>query len=180
MRPKLSQTQTRILAERIANHLSTGPLIAVDVREREPTIVRSAIVPAIASHLKSLDIEGLTLEGEGLSLARPTVYLGSTFYPDVAILDLGVRAIAIEIKKLDGANRQSKLAMALGQATIYKLTGYAESIVFLTEDGHNILPLDLGHALNLHGDSTHLPLVVYRPVVGRKFVVARGPVLAKS
>ena len=102
---------------------------------REPTIVKQCLVPAIATLLKRIGIEGITIEGEGLALARPTVYLGSAFYPDVAILDLGVRAIAIEAKKLDGPNRQAKLAMAVGQGALYKMSAYTQSIVFLTEEG---------------------------------------------
>lgn len=179
MRPKLDAEQTRTLAERLAKFLRTGDLPSVDVKEREPNIVRKALVPAIAAELKKLGIEGLTLEGEGLSLARPTVYLGSNFYPDVAVLDLGTRAIAIEVKKLDGPSRQSKLATALGQATIYKLTGYAQSIVFLTEDGHNILPVDLRDTLRLH-DVSQLPLVVYRPIVGNVFTITPAHILGEG
>ena len=119
----------------------------------------NSVLPLVSSVVASY--AGVACEG-GTLRARPASMLGFLFYPDVGIVWSNQRLIAIEVKYLQGPTRQGSLAMAIGQAEIYRLCGYEFSLALLINRGALIRDHDIPTLTAGQSDDAHRPIVVLR------------------
>src|SRR5262245_17322474 len=110
----------KIVLSRISRHSLRLPL----QNEREPGFTARVLMPLVDQAVREIDISGLTLHGDGRASAPATVLPSCEFRPDIALLYWRKRVVALEVKFLRLSGRQSSLSAAIGQAVVYRATGY--------------------------------------------------------
>src|SRR5688572_22633497 len=70
--------------------------------DNEASYTRAFVLPIVKGVLDDAGVESLLLGGQYTGINRPVTYLGIRFFPDVAVMGLEERLIAIEVKFLRG------------------------------------------------------------------------------
>jgi hypothetical protein len=142
----LSARQLDRLFELIVRLLRDSPLDAPLFSEREPSYAARVLEPTVNAYVRSLDIAGLVVAGEGSGPPRPVYHLGLEFFPDITLHRYGQPLIAFEVKYCKGFQRQDQIAKAMGQALIYRLCGYGKSGIFVIDFENKMNHLDISQA----------------------------------
>lgn len=100
--------------------------------ESEPEYTRSVLSVVVKDELGRLPGLALRYRGDGdQENAIPASVLGIPFYPDMAVTIGAQNLWAAEVKVLRDSGRQSALATAIGQATIYRSRYQYVSVVLI-------------------------------------------------
>ena len=89
-------------------------------------------------------------------------FLARQFYPDLAVSYRDQRALACEIKLLRDVQSQNAIATAVGQASIYRDTGYPRSVLCLFDLVDQFTDQAVTDASTALADSGGVDLVVRR------------------
>jgi len=158
----LTPRQLDRLFELVTNFLRDSPLGAPFAGEREPLYAARVLQPALANFVRSLDVHGLLVAGEGAGPPRPVYHLGLQFFPDITVHRQGARLIAIEVKYCRGFDRQDQVAKAMGQALIYRLCGYQRSGVLVIDFESKVRDADLFQANARQAEIAEISIIVRR------------------
>lgn len=107
----------------IAEWLRKAPFEAPRALEDEAAFTDRVLVGSLKAFLDRQPSRnfGILVGGHHTGISRPVALLGTSFYPDLAIVHREERVIAIEVKYLsEGPDRSNNLAKALGQAVAYR------------------------------------------------------------
>jgi hypothetical protein len=130
----------------LVGELRSVDLAAPHVGEREPTYTRRCLTEPVQKLLRDLRVPGLLVAGEQTGPVRPVWVLGNRFFPDITVSYHAQPLIAIEVKYVRGG---SSVAVALGQAVLYGLVGYARTVMFLIDREAKVSPTDVANAMKL-------------------------------
>jgi hypothetical protein len=125
----LSEQHALTIVDRLIQTLLGSPLRAPSAGEGEEHYVASVLVSVVRQHL--VELQGLTLHGEGLQRPAPARYLGYSMYPDLAVMNYSQRVVAVEVKYVNFANARGDLSTAIGQTVIYARAGYLTALAVL-------------------------------------------------
>lgn len=120
-RRPLSAHRTSNLQARITTALGEAKLHPPFSSESEPQFTRRVLAPIVREVLNTLPGLNLHFRGDGGDeQAIPASMLGVEFFPDLAVSAGQQHVWAAEVKFLKSHARQSSIATAVGQATIYR------------------------------------------------------------
>lgn len=91
--------------------------------------------PLIESAVAHLDHRGLLVAGDGGTRAIPVNAFGLLFTPDVTVSFYDQPLFALEVKLVRAGSGQSTLTRGIGQAAIYKESGYPVTAVLALDAG---------------------------------------------
>jgi hypothetical protein len=171
---RLREIDAQALFERFLATLSGSALRTPDAGETEAQFTGSTLAPVISRMVQTLSqsgVEGLRSTGDGAAGVTPVSFLGKLFYPDIALHHFQEDLIACEVKFLRSGQRQSSIASALGQASLYSLAGYRFALVFLLDIDDSISDDQLVEAISLVDARGNLKLCVRRARGGAVFDV---------
>lgn len=100
--------------------------------EMEPQYTARCVRGLVAQAVSRMRLSGMTAAGEGGPRVAPVYALGGRFYPDVTVAFRRNLLYAIEVKFLREGSRNNALAVALGQAMLYRLR-FVRSTIFLVD-----------------------------------------------
>jgi hypothetical protein len=132
--------------------LASGELDAPLIGEREPRYVARVLSPRVAASVSALTIPGLICQGEGLSPVAVVYFLGIQYRPDIAVCNYRDRILAVEVKFIRAGQFSAQVALALGQATLYRKGGFMASAALIIDLEDRIAHFDLEHAGSLFSD----------------------------
>ncbi len=164
---ELTSSRSSTLNLRILKHLSSSQLRPPKLDESEPSYTKSVLFHALEEDLKLIKGIGLKVRGDGAGeKALPSSALEIPFYPDLAV-SLGKQNLwAAEVKLLRRSGRQSSIASAIGQATLYR-TRYEHVAVILIDTA----PSSTHSQKQLVNQCRDLGLnIVIRPRIGKMLI----------
>jgi len=127
------ESESEKLFAYLASHLATTHLPCPEGGEGEVAYSSRVIAASLQGALSELGITGLTIGGSGAGPVRRVNFLGSVFIPDFTISYHNSQLIACEVKLARGPNPQGPIATAIGQAAVYKASGFPFAIALIVD-----------------------------------------------
>src|SRR4051794_38074006 len=116
----LPKADAERIARAVLSRVRKHDLPVPNPGEAEPKFTARVLMPLFDAAVKQVDISGLTLHGDGRASAPATVLPSCEFRPDIALLYRRSRVAAFEVKFVRSSGRQYSLAVAIGQAVVYR------------------------------------------------------------
>ena len=124
----LTSSQIEILFGKALEAISAKVLPVPTEGEKETTFTQRVILPFVTEWVKTLNVVGLHVRGDGGLNPLRIVWDGISLFPDVTVMQFHDRLISYEVKFLKPEDPGGSLTKAIGQTLMYEKAGFASSI----------------------------------------------------
>lgn len=154
--------RARRIADLIIEAIRSGSIDGPERDEKEPAFTARALTPVIASLFRRREIRELAVGGDGGGPVPRVYFLGTEMRPDIAINLYSERLVAIEVKLFRGGRIADIVCRALGQALLYRASGYDLVLVLIVLVNVEATIADIERARELFDGSERIQLLFAR------------------
>jgi hypothetical protein len=163
----LTNSQIEILFSKALDSIITNALPLPREGEKETAFTQRVILPFVTEWVKTLNVGGLHVRGDGGLNPLKVVWDGISLYPDVTVMQFHDRLVSYEVKFLKPEDPGGSLTKAIGQTLMYEKAGFASSIGVIV-DCRKIQPVHVGfrHSESIQL-SDHATVCIFKPIAVR-------------
>ena len=163
----LTNSQIEILFSKALDSIITNALPLPREGEKETAFTQRVILPFVTEWVKTLNVGGLHVRGDGGLNPLKVVWDGISLYPDVSVMQFHDRLVSYEVKFLKPEDPGGSLTKAIGQTLMYEKAGFASSIGVIV-DCRKIQPVHVGfrHSESIQL-SDHATVCIFKPIAVR-------------
>ena len=163
----LTNSQIEILFSKALDSIITNALPLPREGEKETAFTQRVILPFVTEWVKTLNVGGLHVRGDGGLNPLKVVWDGISLYPDVTVMQFHDRLVSYEVKFLKPEDPGGSLTKAIGQTLMYEKAGFASSIGVIV-DCRKIQPVHVGfrHSESIQL-SDHATVCIFKPIAER-------------
>ena len=163
----LTNSQIEILFSRALDSIIRNALPLPREGEKETAFTQRVILPFVTEWVKTLNVGGLHVRGDGGLNPLKVVWDGISLYPDVTVMQFHDRLVSYEVKFLKPEDPGGSLTKAIGQTLMYEKAGFASSIGVIV-DCRKIQPVHVGfrHSESIQL-SDHATVCIFKPSAER-------------
>ena len=160
----LTDSQIEVLFSKALDSIIANVLPLPGEGEKETAFTQRVVLPFVTDWVKTLNVGGLHVRGDGGLNPLAVVWDGISLYPDVTVMQFHARLVSYEVKFLKPEDPGGSLTKAIGQTLMYERAGFASSIGVIV-DCRKIQPTHVGFRYSESIQLTdHATICIFKPI----------------